>query len=250
FGSNTSTFLHHVSTDTYIHNSNLQGKSFIMTANGLQTKNHVTEAGEKGMQYAYSNFESIQLDGVPDVILFQSSSYTVYTEKGANYTPEFEMNGTRLRVYIDPFEAGNAIGQLYIGLPILNHLVVNGGSNVSVQFKQNKRLAVELNGASKIEGQFDGEEFDLESNGMNQAKLRGDIRQLRAEINGAGTCDFSKLEAKKVQLEANGSTHVQVQASESLEIDASGAAQVTYYGSPTNTRFEQSGGAKIIPASF
>ncbi|MDX5320901.1 MAG: PspC domain-containing protein, partial [Bacteroidota bacterium] len=97
FGSNTSTFLHHVSTDAYIHNSNLQGKSFIMTPNGLQTKNLISEVGEKGMQYAYSNFESVQLDGVPDVILFQSPSYTVYTEKGANYTPEFEMNGTRLR---------------------------------------------------------------------------------------------------------------------------------------------------------
>lgn len=249
FGSNTAIFLDNINTDNYIHNSALEGNSFVMTRKGLNTENTKPDNGPAAENFFYNNFNSLSLEGIPELILFENESYKIYTESGANYTPQFEESGNNLRVYIHPLSSGQSKGALYIGMPALQDLEVVGDSKVSINFHQLSTFKMNLIGAVKMEGELIAENISLESNGVNQISLQGKTHQLKAEINGSGNCDVKKLIADDVKVEANGASHVTLFASDNLKAEANGGAEIYYSGNPKNKKMEQSAGARIAKAS-
>jgi len=249
FGTNTSTFLSHVSTNSYLHNSRLEGKAFIMTREGLRVDGDKPSINNRGTSYSYENFSKLQISGVPEVVLFQSNTYQIFTEAGANYTPEFKEQSDGLSIQIDPFEAGNAVGRLHIGMPYLKKLKINGGSRVSIQFKNQASFQAELNGASSLEGEIHVKTFQLESNGINTCSLQGECVNAAIELNGSGDFQMDKLIAQDLRIESNGSPKVTVYASRKLEVEANGASSITYFGQPSNKHLEQNGGSSIKPGT-
>lgn len=249
FGSNTATFLNHVNTETYIHNGGLQGKAFQMTAKGLKIEKSTMNTALAGESFTYSGFSQLQLEGIPEIILFENDEYTIYTAIGASYTPQFEEKGKKLRVFLNPLASGNAQGALYIGMPQLNVLEVMGDSKLSVKFRELSTIRAELSGAVKMEGELIADHIKIESNGMNHIQLQGKANELRTEMNGSGECNLEKLEATSVHIEVNGTSRAAVFVSNKLHAEAGGASVITYYGNPVNKTLDQSAGARIIKAS-
>ncbi len=249
FGNNTSTFLSHVNTKGYLHKSRLEGKAFIMTREGLKVNQNKISNTHEGISYQYDNFSEINVSGVPEVVLFQSANYQIYTEKGANYTPEFSERGDELRIFMDPLEVGRASGILHIGMPYLKKIEVNGGTTVSVQFKGQHSFRAELNGAATLNGEIKADDFILEANGLNTCRLSGSCETATLELNGGGDFQLEDLVAEELRLEANGGTKVAVKALQKLVVEANGASTITYYGNPQNKRFERHGGSRIKAAT-
>lgn len=215
------------------------------TRQGARTGSNQGSGIKNSTSYSYENFSEVNISGIPEVVLFQSSNYQVFTEQGANYTPEFDRGGDALIIHMDPLEAGNAAGRLHIGMPVLTRLELNGGSQVSIQFKDLNRLRAELNGAAILEGEIQAKTFVLEANGLNTCNLSGSVETASLELNGGGTFQLEKLITVDLKLEANGGTKVDVHASRKLDVEANGASVIRYSGNPANKHLEQNGGSRI-----
>src|SRR5690606_40309224 len=105
---------------------------------------------------------------------------------------------------------------------------------------------LEMNGSNEINGQISSENLEIESNGLNNCRLRGKTKAMNIELNGAGQFDFKNLEAEETRLEAGGGAKISLRSTRSLKAEANGLTQVVYYGNPSETRFEANGGSSIV----
>lgn len=65
------------------------------------------------------------------------------------------------------------------------------------------------------------------------------------EVSGAGDLDLHLLTLQNADLELSGGSNASVRVTGTLNVEASGGAQLAYYGSPTLGRMELSGGAEV-----
>lgn len=249
FGNNVSAFLEQVSTDSYIHNSDLNGKAFLMTPDGLKIDDKTISRKADGDSYSYSDFDEILISGLPDLVLYESAEFSVTTDQNTSFTPDIIQSGSRLEIRVPPAFFGKALGRIHIGMPSLKRLEVNGGSRVSIKFPNQNNTEIELNGAAQLEGEINAQKLRLETNGLNYCTLQGTAIALRLEINGAGDIDLKKLNCAKIDMESNGGAKIAVRAHEHLDVEANGATHVTYYGEPKTKKVEQSIGSSVVKAS-
>jgi hypothetical protein len=132
--------------------------------------------------------------------------------------------------------------------------------------------AVEVDGVSEItmaEGSvITGESFDLKVDGGSKVSLKTDLKNISIQSDGAtkitmvGKADNAEikmdgasklygneLKCKTLKMDVDGVTYFNVNASETLEINADGASKGLYTGSPINKRINVSGLANIIDAN-
>lgn len=249
FGNNVSTFLEHVSTDSYIHNSELDGKAFLMTHDGLKIDEESFSQGGKGNSYSYANFDELNVSGLPDLVLFESTVFSISTDENTSFTPDIRQVGERLEISVPPAFFGKATGRIHIGMPHLERLKVNGGSRVSLRFLNQNSCEIELNGSAHVEGQINARKLKMETNGLNYCTLRGTVSSFQLDVNGAGDIDLKKLTCEKMEVESNGGAKIAIHVTDFLEVEANGASEVTYYGEPKTKNIEQTGGSSVVKGS-
>ncbi len=70
---------------------------------------------------------------------------------------------------------------------------------------------------------------------------------MRATASGASQIDLEELTAADADIEASGASNVTVNASGTLDANASGASNIYYLGNPTLGRINESGGSNVDP---
>jgi hypothetical protein len=107
-------------------------------------------------------------------------------------------------------------------------------------------LAIDASGAAELDVEgVHGESFTLELSGASDSTVRGTIDRFEVEISGAGDLNARDLHAKSVMLELSGAGEASVWASETLDVEISGAGDVTYFGNPPNITQEISGAGSM-----
>lgn len=147
-------------------------------------------------------------------------------------------------------------------LPLLHTKVVNGTLDVGTtrSFNTNNRIklwikvpnlsAVEVNGASKADvSRLKSSSFTADLNGASSVKAVGTVDELTLDLSGASNADLSGLRAKRVVADLNGASSAKVWASESLNGEANGASRLVYSGEPGKTAVEAVGASSIEQSS-
>jgi hypothetical protein len=107
-------------------------------------------------------------------------------------------------------------------------------------------VAIDASGAADIDvAGLHGESFALELSGATETAVRGTVDTFEVEISGAGELDARDLQAKSVTLELSGAGEASVWASETLDVEISGAGDVTYFGKPANVTQQISGAGSM-----
>lgn len=249
FGKNTSTFLSQISTESYIHNSNLEGKAFRMSENGLAIKESDNEPSDDGgINYAFRDFDEIEINAIPQVMVYYSPEYSVSTSSDCNFGVRISKDGNRLQVSLPESELfSKGRGLLRIGTPSLHKIQINGGSTVSLNIRKQDAVEVVTNGSNKIEGTvMMVKKLTLESNGLNTCKLSGHAGAIDLEASGAGEINLKDLATESADIESNGGAIVAVRAIHTLNAESNGFSKITYYGNPANTKLKSNGGSSII----
>jgi hypothetical protein len=108
---------------------------------------------------------------------------------------------------------------------------------------------VDSSGASKIQVEgLKGTRFQLEGSGTTDVSLTGTVDTLELEISGTGAVDAFGLRARHVDVDSSGAGRADVQATDTLSADISGAASVRYRGNPSQVRKSVTGAGSIEPA--
>ena len=87
--------------------------------------------------------------------------------------------------------------------------------------------------------------MDIECSGGSDADLTGSVDILWLETGGGSDFEGYGLKAKEAKVRCQGASDVYVYVTEKLEVDASGASDVTYRGNPQYVDLDSSGGSDI-----
>lgn len=175
-----------------------------------------------------NDFSGIDVSGAFEVEVVSQKDFRVEIEADDNLLSQIktEVRNGILRISSeDDIKTKNSI-RIRISAPDIDRIEVSGATKFSLVDLKNDELKLDISGVSKV-------------------KLSGVTGNLSAEISGASHVDAENLKAATATIEASGASHVEVNVSEELVADASGASKINYSGSPKNTRKNSSGVSSI-----
>lgn len=186
-------------------------------------------------------FEAIDFSGFGRMVIEQGDGYEVEltSTEGVLQRVDTDVKGGTLRIgqyrqwSFWPFFTGPQRLDVRVVTPSLERLTVSGAGDVSIDGLEGDRFEFKLSGA----GDFSARDVDLdrlviELSGAGSARVSGTVDTQEVTLSGAGDYDGRDLESRNARIEVSGAGHVVVWAEERLDVKASGAGKVEYFGDP------------------
>lgn len=199
--------------------------------------------------YDFSDFDSLIIANAFEAAVVMSDSYSVEVTVDDNVVEHLrvEQKGRTVTVSLDDnFFVRNTTQRATITLPKLVSLEASGASRVDVSgFKTSDDVRVTVSGASTTRGDMETGDLTADVSGASTLSLTGSGGDLNVEATGASTADLSDFTVANATVEASGASRALVNASGTLNANASGASSVRYAGDPTLGRIDESGASSI-----
>jgi hypothetical protein len=129
---------------------------------------------------------------------------------------------------VQPYHSSKTV-TLRITLPELNSVANHGAGQIKIVDANSSDLKIDSTGAASVDA-------------------AGTAKSIQISSTGAGEIDTSKLHADKAKVEVSGAASVDVYASEQLDVDVSGAGNVSYSGNPKTVNKHVSGIGSVSPS--
>lgn len=205
--------------------------------------NNETQTGDASGEFTRKiearDFSNISAGSNYQVIISQSADYSIRLEgeKDAVNSLEFEQEGNTIhfRNSFSFFDKNNKKVNIYITLPELQELDLNGAAEAKLKGWKAPRIELDLSGASEAEIEGEIEELEVDLSGSSKVRLRGSGSQLNADLSGSSELNALEYTINKARLDLSGASYAGVNAKDQLEIEASGVSQVKYKGNPSTT---------------
>lgn len=182
------------------------------------------------------SFSKIEISGAFTVFFRQGPSY-----EAVAYAEDFEdldwsVSNDEFSLEVDHALWNTINGddfRIYITAPNLSSIELNG----AIDFKgknlfDGDKLSVTINGASSFSLDADVASFHLEANGGTDISLNGRSRYAEIELTGASDLEAFKFEVNRMDLELSGAASARINVIDELDVEASGACEITYKGEP------------------
>ncbi|HVH99152.1 MAG TPA: head GIN domain-containing protein [Enhygromyxa sp.] len=184
--------------------------------------------------------ETRELDSFSKIDLGGAFDLVVHVDPGATQKVEVTADDN----IIEKIETSVSGGELDVEMKDVS--LLRPKTDIVVEVWVPSLAAIDASGASDIDVQgLHGDSFTLELSGASDSTVQGAVERFDIRISGAGELDAKGLHAKSVTLKLSGAGEAVVAASESLDVDISGAGDVTYFGDPTNVIQEISGAGSL-----
>ena len=179
-----------------------------------------------------ADFEKLDVSGVFEVEISRGDTYSVEVIADDNLMPfiRTELDGETLSIYTDSKISKSSQLRVVITAPNIREVKATGVSKIMLKDVKNDALALDASGASKI-------------------TVSGSTSSLTVETSGASKVLSSGLISKEAVVEASGASSADINVSESLNAQASGASHIRYVGSPGTLDVDRSGAATISQQS-
>jgi hypothetical protein len=173
-------------------------------------------------------FQNIDTSGAMIVEVKTSKEFFVEVEADDNLLEyvKTEIDGDTLKIYSKGWLSPKSKMIVRVSMPEIDEAEASGASNISISGIQNDRLSVSASGASKI-------------------TLSGEVQSLIIDLSGASKLDANELQSKNVEVDASGASSASINASETLNADASGASRISYSGDATEVNKRTSGASSV-----
>jgi hypothetical protein len=133
-------------------------------------------------------------------------------------------------------------GILYIS----NQQKISWHNPVKVRISVQDLNALSISGASKASAvDIKADNFKLDASGASKVKLAGEVNSLSAKASGASRVEADNFKAVNATASASGASKVLVFSTDSVDAEASGASNVTYFGNPKNVKKNSSGASSV-----
>jgi hypothetical protein len=174
------------------------------------------------------DFQNIETSGAMIVEVKTSKEFFVEVEADDNLLEyvKTEIDGDTLKIYSKGWLSPKNKMIVRVSMPEIDEAEASGASNISISGIQNDRLSVSASGASKI-------------------TLSGEVQSLIIDLSGASKLDANELQSKNVEVDASGASNASINASETLNADASGASRISYFGDATDVNKRTSGASSV-----
>ena len=179
-----------------------------------------------------SGFETISTDGSNPVQIKYGSNFKVVIKGSENLLPHYQTKvvGKNLQFGFDKSNVKNDDIEVFITLPTLGGIKVNGSSKVDItgNFPIISQMDIISNGSAKITAI---DNFRIENLSVN--------------MSGSGRLKFENALAINSNINLSGSGSIYVAAESKLKVSISGSGNVSYRGNPI-LETQLSGSGKVI----
>lgn len=203
-------------------------------------------------EFEVSNFESLNLEVVGEVVFEQSATAYLIAEGNQNLVEQLEVNHQNNRLTISSEKERSFFGDkgkltLKIGSPILKEISQKGVGSFLLKGDFNaESLNVKHTGVGNFT--IDNctlDEFNLESHAVGNCHISGSANSVVIESTGVGNVDCLDLKAENAKVVSKGVGNLSVYANEKLDIVVKGVGNVTYSGEPNELITDVSGVGKV-----
>lgn len=173
-------------------------------------------------------FEEVKVGGAFEVEIQAQSEHSLEIEADDNLLSLIttEVRGDRLIIESEKsFQTKNPV-KIRISAENIEVLDISGASRTNLKNLDNEFFRIDLSGASKVTVAGKTVRFDI-------------------DMSGASRVDSSDLQASNVSVEGSGASSADVNVSEILSADLSGATRVKYAGNPNDITKKTSGASSI-----
>jgi hypothetical protein len=134
-----------------------------------------------------------------------------------------------------------------ITAPLMYHVILDGAAKATVTGFKNQDYVtkIALSGASELTMNENTADTQFDLSGASKLTLKGATQSLKGTASGASILQAFDAPSPEIDIAVSGASKANVNATQLLTIDASGASQVVYRGNPTQKDFSTSGGGKI-----
>lgn len=219
--------------------------------------------------FDYSGFNRIEVSNTFNVDISKSNTYQVSVTLNDNLFDVLDISvlGDTLRIRMKPFTSIiNTTQQATISMPELKALTISGASRAVVSgFQSDSFLNLEVSGASRMEinnlkasdtniqvtgasrlsGSLVTNDGDFEISGASSLELNGSTTSVKVDVSGASHAKLASFIVGNASVTASGASSADVEVNGLLDIDISGASNLTYGDSPKLGRVEVSGASTL-----
>ncbi len=200
--------------------------------------------------FSEKGFKDIDVESALTVYLKQGPDYSVRIDAEDNILELMQVRiaGDELKIgYKDNINAQPTKDiKVYITAPDFRNLEASGACNIISQGSlRGNAIALSLSGASNSELEVETNKFEVDASGASEISLKGKTAYLSVEGSGSTEIHGFPLLSEHTKVSISGSGEAEVYASQSLEVEISGAGDIKYKGNPATINKDVSGAGSI-----
>jgi hypothetical protein len=210
----------------------------------------------------FSGFNYVDAGSAFEVEITRSDSYSVIISADESLFDYVEVSkvGATLKIYLNPrhiltdFTLGAKTLKAEITMPDLYglelsgaskgtitgfqsshdfNLVVSGASTLEIVNIGVGNTDIEVSGASRVNGDMTAHDTRFEISGASNCELSGSADKMVLVVSGASRVDQTDFPLNSANIELSGASEATVHVTGRLDITASGASRLYFYGNPT-----------------
>lgn len=197
-----------------------------------------------------ATFTEISAGGIFDVVLTQGEQTTLQLEGEENILPYVKVivKGDKLWISMNPdyeYKINREI-KVSITLPKLRGIDASGASKFRSTnvFNNSDEFEMDGSGAAEISLQLVASNLEVDLSGASNVTLSGSAAHVEIHLSGASDFEGETFRTEETEVRTSGASSIDISASKTLDIEASGSSTVHYYGDAEITS-TSSGTAKI-----
>jgi hypothetical protein len=174
-------------------------------------------------------FETITCEGSYDVQIDCQEKQSLAIETDENLLPlvKTEVHGKTLRIYSKGHLLPTNKIRVVAAVPNLSEFTSNGSINGDINNVNNNSLEIGIHGSGKLH-------------------LNGKSAEVRINVSGSSKIDAISLISESSRIQINGSGHIEVYATSSIDVQINGSGTVKYKGEPKSVNQQINGSGKIM----
>jgi len=190
----------------------------------------------KTEEYAFTDFNFIEISGVLEFEISRSSSYSISVTADDNVIDKVSVTkmGDTLKIDLETFpRLGSITLKTVITMPQLRGLDISGVARGTIYgFNSTNDVHIRLSGASKVEGNIIAGNADFDVGGASIIQLEGSAKDMVADVIGASYLRLGDFTVNNASITLMGVSTGTVNVSGRLDADLQGVTKLSYIGEP------------------
>jgi len=221
---------------THTERMELQGEPTTLT--GLEKK-----IRRSTQSYATEKFTSVYARGGLRLFIREGKEWTVSARGSAQGLKATDVHVVNGQLRIDPFQ-GSWTSWIFHGfqrlsfditLPDLQAVDVNGGCSVDIDGFKGKEISLKAVGASALRASLQATVLRIQVGGASSATITGSADTIHATVSGASSLNARAFKTANAHTDISGASSADLQATDTVDGQATGGSSVCIYGSPVVT---------------
>ncbi len=196
----------------------------------VSKKNYRTDDGERiEVKVQMEEIKSLNLRGASDITVV--GTYYNSGDFKLNMSGASDINGV-LDINANTFSY-NLIGASHASVKGVFHKIegeVSGASELDIDANSATSVGIEASGASEVNYTGKTNSISVECSGASEVELEGSTVDIEIECSGASEVDAQEMIAENAKARASGASSIKVYANNRMELNASSASKIRYYG--------------------